>query len=140
MTGLLMGIPSIALSQAFTDREAVRWQTARTLAPPLLRRLLSQPWPAGACLNVNFPDVEPADAKPARITSQGVGLVQGIDVVAGVDPRAIPYYWLKFKRARTQDSDDSEAMVVLSGGVAVTPLRFERTDDAALARLRELHG
>lgn len=31
MTGLLMGVPSIALSQYFTRRSAVRWDTARTL-------------------------------------------------------------------------------------------------------------
>ena len=33
MTGLLMGVPSIALSQYFTRRDGVRWDTARTLAP-----------------------------------------------------------------------------------------------------------
>jgi 5'-nucleotidase len=136
MTGLLLGVPSIALSQAFSDREAVRWNTARTLAPALLRHLLGAPWPPGICLNVNFPDVDPEQARPMQFTTQGVGLVQGIDVKPMVDPRAIPYYWLKFKRAPNKDAADSEAVVVLSGGVSVTPLRFERTDQAALQRLR----
>src|SRR5918998_2712523 len=40
MTGMLLGIPSIALSQAFSDRDAVRWETARALAPDVIRRLL----------------------------------------------------------------------------------------------------
>ena len=50
-------MPSIALSKAFCDRDAVRWETARQLAPAVLRRLLKADWAYGACLNVNFPDV-----------------------------------------------------------------------------------
>lgn len=45
MAGLLLGLPSIALSQAFSDRDAVRWETARQLAPGVLRRLLKADWP-----------------------------------------------------------------------------------------------
>ena len=40
MTGLLLGVPSVALSQAFTDRDAVPWATAESLAPDVLRRLV----------------------------------------------------------------------------------------------------
>src|SRR5271156_4977820 len=52
MTGMLLGVRSIALSQAFSDRNAVRWDTARQLAPGVLRRLLRADWADGACLNV----------------------------------------------------------------------------------------
>nr|WP_250649637.1 hypothetical protein [Paraburkholderia terrae] len=41
MTGLLLGLPSIALSQVFRDRENVRWDTARALAPGAIRQLLA---------------------------------------------------------------------------------------------------
>jgi 5'-nucleotidase len=136
MTGLLLGVRSIALSQAFSDREAVRWDTARTLAPAVLRRLLAAPWPPGFCLNVNFPDVDAAQAGPLRVTSQGVGLVHGIEVQALADPRGIPYYWMKFKRARREDAPDSETTVVMAGGIAVTPLRFDRTAEPSLDELR----
>jgi len=44
MAGLLFGVPSIALSQAFSDRAAVRWDTARRLAPAVLRRLVKAEW------------------------------------------------------------------------------------------------
>ena len=33
MTGMMLGIPAIALSQAFTDRARVRWDVAATLGP-----------------------------------------------------------------------------------------------------------
>lgn len=135
MTGMLLGIRSIALSQVFTDRYAVKWQTARALAPGVIRRLLATGWGDGACLNVNFPDVEPEAAGPLTVSRQGIGLVNAIDVRAHVDPRGIPYHWLQFSRAPRADVDDAEAMVVGRGAISVTPLRFERTDDDVAAGL-----
>lgn len=135
MTGMLLGIRSIALSQVFTDRDAVKWQTSRALAPDVIRRLLATGWSEGACLNVNFPDVEAEHAGPLVVSRQGMGLVKAIDVRAHVDPRGIPYHWLQFSRGPRPDVDDAEAMVVGRGAVSVTPLRFERTDDEAAAQL-----
>ena len=64
MTAMLLGLPAIALSQAFGDRDAVPWDTARAHAPAAIVRL----WPAiagtPACLNVNFPDLPAAHAGP----------------------------------------------------------------------------
>jgi 5'-nucleotidase len=135
MTGMLLGIRSIALSQVFSDRDAVKWQTSRALAPGVIRQLLAAGWIDGACLNVNFPDVEPEHAGPLTVSRQGLGLVKAIDVRAQIDPRGIPYHWLQFSRGPRPDIEDAEAMVVARGGVSVTPLRFERTDDDAATQL-----
>ncbi|OLL28469.1 5'/3'-nucleotidase SurE [Burkholderia sp. SRS-W-2-2016] len=135
MTGLLLGLPSFALSQAFRDREQVRWDTARTLAPGVIRQLLAIEHAAPTCLNINFPDVDAAAAGPLTLTRQGVGLVEGIDVEPLVDPRGIDYHWLRFQRGARADDPDSETSAIAAGRVAVTPLAFERTDDATFARL-----
>jgi 5'-nucleotidase len=140
MTGMLLGIRSLALSQVYTGKQPIRWESAETLGPGVLRRLLATPWDKGVCLNINFPDVDPADAGPMQITQQGAGLVQGMDIEARLDPRSQPYLWLRFQRAGQDLVPDSETAVVRGGGVSVTPLRFERTDDQALARLREALG
>ncbi|WP_059411496.1 5'/3'-nucleotidase SurE [Cupriavidus basilensis] len=137
MTGMLLGIPSIALSQVFSDRDNVRWETARALAPDVILRLLAAGWSEQACLNVNFPDVAPAAAGPLTVTRQGAGLVKDIAVRAHVDPRGIPYHWLQFSRGPRPDAPDSEAMVIGRGGVSVTPLRFERTNEEAALGLAE---
>jgi 5'-nucleotidase len=135
MTGLLLGLPSIALSQTFTDRENVRWDTARALAPGVIRQLLAISHDAPTCLNVNFPDCDAAAAGPLTVTRQGVGLVEGIDVVANVDPRGIDYHWLRFQRGPRENAPDSETAVVRSGRVSVTPLHFDRTDERTFAVL-----
>ena len=135
MTGMLLGIRSIALSQVFKDRNAVKWGTCRALAGDVIRQLLSAGWSDDACLNVNFPDVEADAAGPLTVSRQGVGLVNAIDVRPHVDPRGIPYHWLQFSRGPRPDVDDAEAMVVGRGAISVTPLRFERTSDEAAAAL-----
>ncbi|MFC0710164.1 5'/3'-nucleotidase SurE [Azorhizophilus paspali] len=136
MTGMLLGIPSIALSQSFSDRDAIFWETARTLAPEVIRTLAALNWSRNTCLNVNFPDC-PADcAGPLTLTRQGVGLLDGVDVVSRSDPRAIDYHWLQLHRSPRQDTEGTETAAVAAGCIAVTPLRFERTHGETLAEMR----
>ncbi|MBP0593369.1 5'/3'-nucleotidase SurE [Paraburkholderia sp. LEh10] len=135
MTGLLLGLPSIALSQTFRDRENVRWDTARALAPGVIRQLLAIEHDEPVCLNVNFPDVDASAAGPLTPTRQGVGLVEGIDVLPQVDPRGLEYHWLRFQRGPRANAPDSETAVVASGRVSVTPLYFDRTDESTFAKL-----
>ena len=140
MTAMLLGLPAIALSQAFGDRGAVPWDTARAHAPAAIARL----WPviAGtpACLNVNFPDVPAERAGPLTLTRQGVGLVQSIEVDSRTDLRGGDYHWLNFRRGPRDNPPDAESVVVAAGRITVTPLRFERTDEAAFAALQRVLG
>ncbi|MEO8297848.1 MAG: 5'/3'-nucleotidase SurE [Burkholderiales bacterium] len=135
MAAMLFGVPAIALSQTFTAPNPVRWDTARTLAPGVIRRLLATGWGAHACLNVNFPDVAPEEAGPLTLTRQGAGRVDRIDVVSNTDPRGLDYHWLQFHRRQREEPADSETTVVMSGRISVTPLQFERTAEGALGAL-----
>ncbi|MFT4099431.1 MAG: 5'/3'-nucleotidase SurE [Burkholderiaceae bacterium] len=136
MTALLLGQRAIAMSQTFTDFQTIRWENARTLGAGVVRRLLAAPWPGQVCLNVNFPDRAPEDTGPMQATRQGAGRVEHIDVDARTDPRNIPYVWMRFQRGPRDNPPDSETEIVLDGGVSVTPLAFERTDQQALATLK----
>lgn len=136
MTALLLGFPSIALSQAFSDAASVPWNTARTLAPGVIRRVSALEWSGSACLNVNFPACAADRAGPIVLTRQGAGVLAGMDVLPGRDPRNIDFYWLRFQRDDRDDLADSESVAVRAGKIAVTPLRFERTDDETLERMR----
>ncbi len=136
MTALLLGLPAIALSQLFSRREPVRWETARAWAPGVIRQLMASGWEAQqACLNVNFPHVPPEVAGPLTPTRQGVGLTETIEVVERTDPRDVAYHWLQFRRGPRPDAAESEAVAVAAGRISVTPLRFERTDEVTYAVL-----
>lgn len=60
ITGLLLGVPSVALSQDKRPEDAVNWRTAETFCLPVLDTLISRGLPTDCCLSINFPDL-PAD-------------------------------------------------------------------------------
>jgi 5'-nucleotidase len=135
MTGMMLGIPSIALSQAFTDRERVRWDTARRLAPGVVRELLAIGWSPDTCLNVNFPDRPVEEVGALTLARQGVGMVRSIDVETRTDPRGLVYHWLAFRRELRDQQPESDLTVLSGGRIAVTPIRYDRTDEAAFEAL-----
>jgi len=135
MTGVMLGIPSIALSQSWTDREQIRWDTAAALGAGVIRRLLAVGWGPGTCLSVNFPDLPPDSAGPLTLARQSFGLIEGIDVLPRTDPRGFTYYWVGFRRERHEPGLDSDVEALAAGNVVVTPLRCDRTDEAVYAEL-----
>jgi 5'-nucleotidase len=129
MTGMMLGIPSLALSQAWSDYANVPWRTAAQLGPDLIRRL------ANTCLSINFPDCRPEEAGPLTLARQGAGSVEGMDVEARVDPRGFSYYWVSFRRGERDQGPESDIEALNAGNVVVTPLRYDRTDEEAYAVL-----
>ncbi|MGH7030107.1 MAG: 5'/3'-nucleotidase SurE [Stellaceae bacterium] len=135
MTGMMLGIPSIALSQAWTDRAQIRWDTAAALGQDIVRRLMAIGWGAATCLSVNFPDLPADEAGPLTLARQGAGSVQGMAVEARTDPRGLTYYWVSFRRGEREQGPESDIEALKAGRVVVTPLRYDRTDEAAYAVL-----
>jgi len=135
MTGMLLGIPSIALSQAWTDRANVRWETAAALGAGVVRRLLEIGWGAATCLNINFPDLPADEVGPLTLARQGPGLIQGLQVQPRTDPRGLTYHWISFLRGPRDQGPESDVEALKAGRIAVTPLRYDRTDDEAYALL-----
>ena len=131
MTAMMLGVPAIALSQAFTDRNNVPWDTARTLGAQTIRALLDAGWAKHACLNVNFPPIPADQAGPLTLAKQGEGVVGGMNVDARVDPRGLTYYWLNFQRGDRPQSPGTDYSAMRAGRVVVTPLRYDRTDEEA---------
>jgi 5'-nucleotidase len=137
MTGMMLGVPSIGLSQAFTDRNNVPWDTARTLGARVVRELLAIGWSKDACLNVNFPPLPPEQAGPLTLARQGVGMIAGMAVETRTDPRGVAYHWLNFRRGDRQQGPESDYSAMRAGKIVVTPLRYDRTDEDAYQALAE---
>ncbi len=135
MTGMMLGIPSIALSQAWTDRANVPWDTARTLGAATVRRMLEIGWSADTCLDVNFPDRPAAEVGPPTLCRQGVGMIRGMDVETRTDPRGLTYHWINFRRGRREQAPESDIDTLGAGHIAITPIRYDRTDEDAFTAL-----
>lgn len=117
-----MGIPAIALSQAFLTREGVDWSPVSRFGEAVVRQL----WQPGQsrAWNVNFPACEAAAIRQARWCKQSSGSIQRARLLAGQDARSLPYWWLGFDRSsRHILASDEDVSVLRDKAVAITPLR-----------------
>src|SRR6266567_553763 len=71
--GTILGIPSLALSQAYLSRskQSPHWETAIQFAPDIIRRVLAQGIPHDVLINVNFPNCAPSEVNGIAVTTQG---------------------------------------------------------------------
>jgi 5'-nucleotidase len=135
MTAMMLGVPALAVSQAFTRRDAVPWGTARTLGPDVIRKLLAIGWSKQAILNINFPPIPADQAGPITLARQGEGMVAGMQVETRVDPRGMTYHWLNFRRGEIEQGPESDYSAMRAGKIVITPIRYDRTDTDAYTEL-----
>ena len=102
VTATLLGYRAAALSQKYSKHAAVPWDTARMLAPDVLRRFFVDPrHPPDSCLNINFPDCQPGEVKDVSIVRQGRGSIKGIVAETRSDLRDTDYHWMSFRAGRS---------------------------------------
>lgn len=137
MEGTVLGIPSIALSQAYapTPGAHVKWSCVETHAPKIIRDLLDLGWPPGVLINLNFPDVLPAAVKGIQVTRQGRRDEQSAMIESREDMRGNPYYWIGFRRILNNPDADTDLHAVYNGSISVTPLHLDLTENAVRKNL-----
>lgn len=137
MEGALLGIRSIALSQAFNfdHHRNVPWDTASTLAPALLQQMLDIDLPTDTLININFPNCPASEVRGNSVVTQGK-FEHGLGIGERSDGRGMPYYWLEFmgKPPVHQPGTDIDALV--NNHVAITPVRMDMTHHAFMQNLQ----
>jgi len=139
MEGTLLGIPSVALSQYFVDRQTVPWKTAEVWTVKVLKALAKTDWPAGVLMNVNFPDVAADEVTGIEVVRQGRRKIGG-QLQAGTDPRGDAYFWIGAQREEEKFRKGTDLEAVERGAVAVTPLAMDLTHAATLKKLKGAIG
>ncbi|CAN1565706.1 SurE Predicted acid phosphatase [Rhabdaerophilaceae bacterium] len=139
MEGTLLGVPSIALSQAYRplDRATIDWDCAEAHGAATIRKLLAAGIPPGVLMNVNFPACPPSQVRGISVAVQGQRNQALLDVEERVDGRGNPYFWLAFQRGKNIPSEGTDLFALASNKIAVTPLRLDLTDLPSLTRLAE---
>jgi len=140
MEGTMLRVPSIALSQTFTHGHPVKWATAEHHGPKVLRKLLKAGWPGDVLLNVNFPDVPHDAVTGMRLAAQGRRDLSDLMIDNRIDARGVPYYWIGFRRQIGSPPPQTDLGVVAAGGISVTPLQLDLTDNRALGKLKKALG
>ena len=136
MEAVLLGVPAVAFSQVFTNRDLVRWETATKFLPIVARRLARAGWPANILVNVNFPDRDPAKVRGIRAASQGRHKI-GDELVENRDPRGQRYYWIGVMRQTEPTRIGTDLHATKAGYIAVTPLHLDLTHGPTLAALTD---
>lgn len=139
MEGTALGIPSIALSQAFGFEEGkvVKWACAEAHGPWLIRKLLEVGWPKDVLINVNFPDVQPAAVKRVEVTAQGKRDQSLANIIERTDARGNPYFWLGFTRVLSNPPEGTDLRAIYDGRISVTPLHLNLTEERARKALAQ---
>jgi 5'-nucleotidase len=140
--GTLLGVPSIALSQAYgpTSRESLRWQCAEHHGPKIVRRILEAGIEKGILVNVNFPDCEPQEVEGTALVNQGQRTQELLRLDERRDGRGNPYFWIAFERRPFTPGNGTDLWAIANRRIAVTPLRIDLTDEPTLTRYAQAFG
>ena len=134
MEGTLLGVPSMAVSQA--DAGAERFEGAAAVARLVASRVLVEGLPAKTLLNVNVPGGAVDGVRMTRLGHR----VYREKVVREVDPRGQPYYWIGAGPPEWAEDEESDIAAVERGLASVTPLHLDLTHYSALGRMGDWEG
>lgn len=139
MEGTLLGIRSIALSQAFSFEEhrKVPWETVSKLAPDVLKSLIDIELPKDTLININFPNCAPDEVIGNVIATQGK-FEHGLGIGKRADGRGLPYYWLEFIGEPPEHQPGTDIQALSNNQVAITPVRMDTTHYEFLDQMREI--
>lgn len=134
--GTLLGIPSIALSQAYIPNSGrtISWKNTERFAADIVRKLLDAGPNAGTLHNINFPYCLPEEVRGVSVTRQGK-LDHGLEIDERADGRGFPYYWLRFGERRGAFEEGTDIHALRNNRISVTPLKLDLTDYEAMGRI-----
>jgi 5'-nucleotidase len=127
--GFLLGIPSVAISLA--SKTAAHFETAAQVAVQLVERharVAAGPW----LLNVNVPDIPPADVAGISITRLG-RRHKAEDVIRMENPRGETVYWVGAAGPAADAGEGTDFHAVATNRVSVTPLQIDLTNRDQMA-------
>jgi 5'-nucleotidase len=132
--GTILGVPSIALSQAYGPggRRDVKWRCAEHHGAGIVRKLLEIGIPKGILVNVNFPDCEPGEVEGPALVNQGQRNQELLRLDERMDGRGNAYFWVTFERRKITPSNGTDLWAIANRQIAITPLRLDMTDEPTL--------
>src|ERR1043166_4992078 len=140
MEGTALGIRSIALSQSYGFEEGfkIRWHCAEAHGPTVIKKLVDVAWPEPqeVLMNVNFPDCEPNEVSGIEVTEQGKRDMQTAAMERRVDLRRNPYFWIGFKRVRSNPLKGTDLCAISEKRISLSPLHLNLTEFKVLQRLK----
>lgn len=140
------GVPAVAMSQVFVPGEKnfglgedrqIHWETSERWAPPVLKRLLANPWEDSVFMNLNFPGVSPDQVRGLRITRQGRRPPGCYVLEQDKDAEGEPCYRMLLAYEDGTPGVDSDIKAIADGYISLSPLSLDLTAAESLQTLAE---
>ena len=144
--GTILGIPSIALSQAYGSHAyggtggragiqlGLRRGAWRRGDP---RRSSPSGFEADIVVNVNFPACPAEEVQGIAATMQGRRDAQIVRIDPRTDGRGNPYYWIAFGRKTYEVGAGTDLEAMAQRKISVTPLKLDLTDEPTVTRFAQ---
>ena len=139
MEGALAGIPSIALSQAYSREgmgDTVPFAAAEAWAERVLRPIVEAPMEPRTLVNINFPALPPGEVRGIRVTQQGLRDYGRLRIVQRTDTRGYDYFWSGLAPTLQTPGHTTDLEAIADGFISVTPLHLDLTHEPSLETLR----
>lgn len=136
LEGCLYGITSVGFSlNSFSP--TADFTVCKDFIRIVMKKLASEPLPAGVCLNVNIPATEREKIKGIRICRQSRGNWKE-EFEKRKDPMGKTYYWLTgFFNNHEPDSVDTDEWALANNYVSVVPVSVDMTAHWYLENLKK---
>ncbi len=89
-------------------------------------------------MNVNYPDLAPADVAGIAATRQGRRDQGGLHIEERSDTWGDPYFWVGFERRRSDPPQGTDLWAIANGMISVTPLSLNLTHEETRTRLESV--
>jgi 5'-nucleotidase len=142
LEGLMLGLPSVAVSQQSGAREMdfrlgheFDFGIGARFAARVVERLDDVPLPEGTMLNINVPAGQP---EGVEVTTLGRRIYRDALSLEEEDDRGRRRFRIYGDRPDWHDEEGTDLSAVAAGRIAVTPIHFDLTDRAGVDALREV--
>jgi 5'-nucleotidase len=124
--GALYGITSVGFSLNNFSPNA-DFSICKKYVRYIMKKIVSEPLPAGICLNVNIPAAEKGQIKGIKICRQAKGNWKE-EFEKRKDPTGRTYYWLTgIYNNHEPDSNDTDEWALANNYVSVVPVTVDMT-------------
>ena len=141
MEAMLNGVVAMAIS--LVTHTDPHWEAAARFCADFAPVIPTLDLPRDTFLNVNVPNLAPAQIRGARVTSQGSRRYKG-DLVRYEAPNIGEYFWRGGEVIDRAESDDADVAVIKRNYISVTPIHVDLTSHKAMpivaAALQKLNG
>lgn len=134
MEGLLLGVPSIAVSCA--ARSDFIFSTAARVAVNIVKEVIKKGIPPDTLLNINVPNVQYENLKGIKITRMGKKRYSDT-IIEKLDPRGKKYYWLAGEEIGYEPLENTDLQAVADNFVSITPIHLDLTNYSAMKALEK---